>query len=360
VRDPKLWAPGSPSLYRVRLRSSVAGAGAGSYTLRTGIRARGSRRTGGSCSTARQVNFRGFGYHEDTREKGGAVDNEFREWLVGEAKAAGATLLRTHYPPHPRLHEIADREGVLLWSEIPFFSLRTEQVAKLSVRKRGAELMAHNVATNRNHPSVLVWSVGNELSAKPGPTQADYLRRAAEAARAIDPTRAIGYAVAGYPAAGCQEEYAPLDVVGINDYFGWYPGPSGSIFDRRRLSAYLDSVRACYPRTAVAVTEFGAEANREGPVEEKGTYAFQQEFVDYHLSVFATKPWLSGASYWTLNEFRVRPAWEGGNPRPQAPIHQKAVTRYEDRSRKPAWADISATTPPRGKLAPAGASRSAE
>jgi beta-glucuronidase len=207
---------------------------------------------------------------------------------------------------------------------------------------------------NRNHPSVFVWSVGNELSAKPGTSQGDYLRRAADAARAIDPTRPVGYAVAGYPGAGCQEEYASLDVIGINDYFGWYPGPSGSIFDRRRLSAYLDGVRACYPTKAVAVTEFGAEANREGPIEEKGTFAFQQDFINYHLNVFATKPWLSGASYWALNEFRVRPAWEGGNPRPQPPIHQKAVTRYEDRSRKPAWADIQRQYSATQQLAPAG------
>ena len=44
------------------------------------------------------------------------------------------------------------------------------------------------------------------------------------------------------------------------------------------------------------VTEFGAEANRDGPAEEKGTYAFQQDFVNYHLGVFATKPWLAARS----------------------------------------------------------------
>jgi beta-glucuronidase len=54
--------------------------------------------------------------------------------------------------------------------------------------------------------------------------------------------------------------------------------------------------------------------------------------------VFATKPWLNGALYWTLNEFRVRPDWEGGNPRPQSPVHQKALIGY-DRAPKPAFAD---------------------
>ena len=129
-------------------------------------------------------------------------------------------------------------------------------------------------------------------------------------------------------------------MIGINDYFGWYPGPSGLVFDRTKLPAYLDSVRACYPKQAVMVTEFGAEANRDGPVEEKGTWAFQQDFINFHLATYATKSWLSGAVYWALNEFKVRPGWEGGNPRPNPPLHQKGLLKYGDLSRKPAWSDL--------------------
>ena len=128
-------------------------------------------------------------------------------------------------------------------------------------------------------------------------------------------------------------------MLGLNDYFGWYPGPSGQIFDRTKLSGYLDAARACYPDKALMITEFGAEANRDGSVEDKGTYAFQRDFVNYHLGVFNTKPWLSGALYWALNEFRVRPQWDGGNPFSSPPIHQKALLTY-DGARKPAWADV--------------------
>ena len=145
--------------------------------------------------------------------------------------------------------------------------------------------------------------------------------------------------MAGYPAAGCQAAYGPLDVIGINEYFGWYPGPNGQIADRTTLPEYLDGVRACYPGKAVVISEFGAEANRSGPVEEKGTFEHQQDFVNFHHSVYATKPWLSGAVYWALQEFRVRPGWEGGNPRPMSPIHQKGVVDF-DGNRKPAFFDL--------------------
>ncbi|HEV2768552.1 MAG TPA: glycoside hydrolase family 2 TIM barrel-domain containing protein, partial [Solirubrobacteraceae bacterium] len=196
-----------------------------------------------------------------------------------------------------------------------------------------------NIRENVNHTSIVAWSVGNELSSRPGPEQGEYLRRAATSARRMDPTRPVGYAFAAYPSAGCQEEYAPLDIIGINDYFGWYPGPNGQIADRELLSQYLDQARACYPDKALAITEFGAEANRSGPVEERGTFEFQQDFINYHLGVFATKPWLSGATYWAMQEFRVRPNWEGGNPRPNPPIHEKGVLRF-DGTRKPAWSDL--------------------
>ena len=203
-----------------------------------------------------------------------------------------------------------------------------------------AKELEKNIIANQNHPSVLVWSIANELSARPGPTQANYIKNAVRQAKALDPSRPVGIAVAGYPAVGCQKAYAPLDVIGINDYFGWYPGPAGSSSTARSCPAYLDRVRACYPRQAVMVTEFGAEANRDGPVEEKGTWAFQQDFVNFHLATYASKGWLSGAVYWALNEFRVRPGWEGGNPRPNPPLHQKGLLRYGDFARKPAWEDL--------------------
>ena len=52
------------------------------------------------------------------------------------------------------------------------------------------------------------------------------------------------------------------------------------------VASYLDQVHACYPNKAIVVSEFGAEANRVGPVEEKGTYAFQQDFVNFHFGVY--------------------------------------------------------------------------
>jgi beta-glucuronidase len=339
IAHPRLWSPSRPYLYPVKITATSGGRTVGTYVLNSGVRSIKVSR-GRLYLNGKPLDFRGVGIHEDNRTQGFAVDNRFRERLVNEARALGATVLRTHYPLHPYIHELADRAGLLLWSEIPVYAVKTLYLRQESVRALAAKEMRRNVEANLNHPSVMLWSVGNELSSKPGPVQGDYIKRAAEIAKEIDPTRPVGIAFAGYPSAGCQTEYAPLDVLGVNEYYGWYPGPGGHLFDRNGLSGYLDQVHRCYPHHAIVVSEFGAEANREGPSEEKGTYAFQRDFVNFHLRVFASKPWLSGAIYWALNEFRVKPDWEGGNPRPNPPLHQKGLIDYDTWARKPAWEDV--------------------
>jgi hypothetical protein len=338
VAHPRLWSPATPNLYDASLRASSGGHVVQTYTLRTGIRS--IKVVGGHLFLNGQpMNFRGVALHEDSRQFGFAINNQIRDQQLAWVKELGATVIRSHYPLAPYTQERADELGIMQWSEIPVYSVKTQYLKQKLVRQLAARELASNIQTNGNHPSVIIWSIGNELSARPGPVQGAYIKAAVDTAHALDPTRPVGLAVAGYPSAGCQPEYGPLDVIGINDYFGWYPGPNGQIADRTLLSDYLDSVRQCYPNKAIVVSEFGAEANRDGPVEEKGTYAFQQDFVNYHLGVFATKPWLSGAIYFALQEFRVRPDWDGGNPRPQPPIHQKGLVSF-DGVRKPAFFDV--------------------
>ena len=338
IAKPRLWSPATPNLYSVSFRVASRGRKLVAYKLQSGIRS--IRIAGGRMELNYEpMSYRGVGLHEDDPKAGFAIDSARRAQIAAQVKEVGATVMRSHYPMHPELHELADRLGIMIWSEIPVYGLKTKNFKKPEVRRLAARELEQNVVANGNHPSVMMWSLGNELSSRPGPTQADYIKRATAQAHALDGTRPVGIAVAGYPAAGCRPQYAPLDVVGVGEYFGWYPGPNGQLADREILPEFLDQLRACYPGKAIVVDEFGAEANRSGPVEEKGTYEYQQDFVNYHLGVFASRPWLSGAIYWTIQEFRVRPNWDGGNPRPNPPIHEKGLLRF-DGTKKPAWFDV--------------------
>ena len=115
-------------------------------------------------------------------------------------------------------------------------------------------------------------------------------------------------------------------MIGINDYFGWYNGPRGTISDRNAADRLPQPAALPTIRTRrIVITEFGAEANRHGPVTEKGTFEFQSEFLEYHLGVFAPKPFVSGAMIWSLRDFRVKPGWAGGNPLPRPPVNEKGL-----------------------------------
>jgi beta-glucuronidase len=284
------------------------------------------------------VNLRGVALHEDLPGKGPALTSADRLALMSSVKDVGATIIRAHYPLHPAMQELADRTGMLIWSEVPVYRMSTRYLKSQAVRSAAVDTVRQDVLANENHPSVIVWSIGNELDAKLPSAIRTYIGQATAAVRALDRSRPVGMAFFGHPSLACRPGMEALDVIGVNDYFGWY---GGDVSSRDGLSPYLDQMRACHPRQAMLVTEFGAEANRDGLVTEKGTYAFQQDFARFHLGVFAAKPWLSGAIYWTLREFVITPTWTGGNPKPTPPLHQKGLITYAG-APKPAYFDVQA------------------
>ena len=340
VNGPRLWTPSTPFLYPVTFTAAAGSrrrlTTAARYTVHTGLRSV-TVRGGRLLLNGLPVNLRGLAIHEDLPGKGPAWNDQDRLQAIQQIKDAGATLVRSHYPLSPDFHELADRLGLLVWSEVPVYRMKTGYLSA-STRQAAVDEVRQNVLANENHPSVIVWSIGNELQDRVPARVRSYISAAARTAKGIDPSRPVGMAIEGHPLAVCRRGYGPLNILGINDYFGWYDDQVANIAD---LSPYLDQMRGCHPTKALMITEFGAEANRSGPETEKGTFEFQQAFMRYHLAVFGTKPWLSGAVWWTLREFLVRPGWDGGNPVPQPPMHQKAVLTY-DGVAKPAYYDLQA------------------
>ena len=341
ISGPRLWTPATPYLYPVTFTASASARGAlrsaARYEVHTGLRSVRVRADGRLLLNGLPVNLRGVAVHEDLPGKGPAWTDADRLQTIRQIKDSGSTLVRSHYPLSPRFHAMADRAGLLVWSEVPVYRMNTGYLYA-STRRAAVDEVRRNILDNENHPSVIVWSIGNELKDSVPPRVRQYIAAAARTAKGLDPTRPVGMAIEGHPLAACRVGYGPLQVLGLNDYFGWY---DGEVANREELSPYLDKMRACHPRKALLVTEFGAEANRSGAMTEKGTYEFQRDLLAYHLGVFATKPWLSGAVWFTLREFLVRPGWDGGNPLPQPPFHQKAVISY-DGVPKPAYYDLQA------------------
>jgi beta-glucuronidase len=336
VPHARLWAPRRPALVELVATARSNGRTIARYVVHTGLRRLALRGDGRMTMNGLALNLRGAAIHEQVPTRGAALTPADHARQIATLRDLGATITRAHYPLSEDFLERADRAGIAVWEEIPFYQLPESALRRRAIRKKGLDYLAAAIRRDEDHPSVIAWSIGNELPATPGRGQRAYIREAVALAHRLDPTRPVALGLAGYPTKNYLAGLAPLDALGINDYFGWYPGPFGQIVNRAALGQYLDRLHAKYPRKALFITEFGAEANRPGPADERGTYDFQKEFMRFHLATYAKRRWLNGAIVWVLQDFKVRPAWTGFNPLPDSPWLRKGLVD-QNGNEKPAY-----------------------
>ena len=295
----------------------------------------------------RRLNLRGASIHEDDLEEGGALSQGTRNLLVSRLKDLGATVTRSHYPLHPAFIEAFDRAGIMYWVQAPVYQIPNSLFARIHPAALRAALLT--VRNNLNHASIFTWSLANEPAESErelgliGPGLERYIADAARALRELDDTRLVGldrHSRVGEPVTS--PAYEHLDVLGVNEYFGWYNAVRADIVrgpsTLEDLGPFLDGVHAANPDLPLVVTEFGAEGSRPGPVEQRGSYEFQRKWVLDHLAVHASKPYVAGSIHWALRDFRVHPQWQGGAPADWAtpPWHNKSPIE-EHNGRKPLY-----------------------
>ena len=343
VPAPELWRPEDPKLYSARLTLRDRGAVQQVDRRRVGLRSVEVKR-GRLYLNNREIKLAGASIHEDMPGSGAALTAADMDRIVADLKELGANVTRSHYVLSERLLARLDRAGILVWNQAPIWQRdRKDNILREPLQRRRAwETVRRTVIAARSHPSVITHSVANELWSRPdnrpGVTRR-YLESAARDARSLDPTLPISVDINGRPYHPEQFTYHSFDMLGINQYFGWYSWVS----DFNLLPLFLQEMRDLYPRHALVMTEFGAEARPElagAPVDLKGSYAFQSFHLDRTLAVADAAP-ISGAIYWTLREFEIFPGWTGGagrRPPPYQPNtrHQKGLLTYEG-DKKPAW-----------------------
>ncbi|HEY1274657.1 MAG TPA: glycoside hydrolase family 2 TIM barrel-domain containing protein [Thermoleophilaceae bacterium] len=343
VPAPKLWSPGDPQLYSARLTLSDRGSVQQIDQRRVGLRSVTVKR-GMLYLNNRRIQLRGASIHEDMPGSGAALTSADMDRIVSDLKELGANVTRSHYLLNDRLLDRLDRAGIMVWNQAPIWQRdRHANILRYpKQRKRAWETVRRTVLAGRNHAAVITHSVANELWSRPDErpnVTKKYLIKAQEVARDTDPTLPISVDINGRPGHPEQFTYHKFDMLGLNQYFGWYSWVAN--FDD--LPLYIQEMRDLYPDLALVMTEFGAEALPElanAPITRKGSYAFQSYHLARTLDVVDQAP-ISGAIYWTLREFEIYPGWTGGAGRrpPQYrpnTRHHKGLLTY-DGEKKPAW-----------------------
>ena len=239
VPKPALWAPGSPNLYDLTLEATRGGETVDRYSLPIGIR-EVAVTTDAILLNGKPVYLKGFGRHEDFPVAGrGFLDSvavkdcALMEWV-------GANSFRTtHYPYGETTMDLADRLGFLVIDETPavgLFFLEEGLSRRLELCKSFTREL---IARDKNHPSVIAWSLANEPHSKRAGSR-EFFRELFAEARSLDPTRPA--TMASYIGAG-EPAYEFSDFVCLNRYSGWYSF-SGQIDEGcAELSRELDEIR---------------------------------------------------------------------------------------------------------------------
>lgn len=343
VRVPRaaLWSPGSPSLYDLELRVDGAPAWRGRVGLRE-ITRNGSRiRLNG-----KPLLLRGASLHEDVPGRGDALRPIDMDRLVGNLRTLRANATRAQHPLSPALMERLDAAGILLWmgvGPVDAPGAWTSRTPAL-VRQSRARVRA-SLEQLQTHPSLLAWNLANEVAGQGHPAgQAPYIDAVARELKRRDPSRLVALDIWGsHPPRHAGPMYEHIDAIGWTNYLGWYDdtyatGPQLAARIREQLAA----LRGVFPRKAIAVTEFGAEGNRQNPRDWHGGLAFQADLLRTHIRTYASIPWLSGMLAWNLRDFAVAPSFAGGSIVEKVPgiqlvpgLNQKGLHRYGGRP-KPA------------------------
>lgn len=342
VPAPELWAPDRPQLYDARVSLAYRGRVVQLERRRIGFRSV-TVEDGALLLNNRPINLRGASIHEDAPGRGAALSGYDMDTIVRELKELGANVTRSHYVLSEGLLRRFDRAGIMVYNQAPVW--QRDHGANLLRRRidrvRAIAQVKRTVIAARSHPSVIVHSVGNELTFTPDrrPAGRLFMTGAAKAARDLDPMLPIAIDIKTRPVLPRQRTYEQFDLIGINQYFGWYPW----VEDFAQLEPFLRQMRLNYPEQALVMTEFGAEGRPDmagSPATVKGSYGFQAAHVARTIDLVDRLPFLSGAIHWTLREFEIFPDWRGGAVNGEGPNdnirHHKGVLTYTGQ-RKPAW-----------------------
>ena len=288
--SPGLWSPDEPKLYEVTVSCMED-----FISDRVGFREI-KVSNGEILLNGKPIFLRGISCHEESVENGKALTDSERMENILLAKELGCNFMRiAHYPHNERMAKLADEMGILLWEEIPvYWAIRFEREKTYEdARNQMRELLKRDW----NRASVIIWSVGNENADTD--ERLKFMSGLAECAHEEGGNRLVSAAclVDSEKNVIADRLIEHLDVIGINEYCGWYTP------DFEKLPQLMANSR---PDKPVIITEFGADAleGHHGTATDKGTEECQAYVYERQIAVLREIDYIKGMTPWILYDFR--------------------------------------------------------
>jgi len=287
------WSPDTPKLYKVQIH-----AGQDRIEDLIGFRTIETRGTQ-ILLNGRPIFLRGISVHGEAPYRTGRANTDRdAETLLGWAKELRVNFVRlAHYPHDESMLRAADRMGVLVWSESPvYWAIQWENPKVLA---KAMQQLDEEIDTLRNHAAIILWSMANETPNDDLRTH--FIESLAGRARELDPTRLITAALLvrsdGHTKIVDDPLGKALDVIGANEYVGWY--------EQTPEDADITEWRIDYNKPLI-MSEFGggAKAGLHGNSNDRWTEEYQTSIYRHQLQMLNRIPQLRGMSPWILVDFR--------------------------------------------------------
>ena len=290
VPSPKLWSPESPNLYKLVTTVECDGKIVDQKETEFGIRTIAFDPQQGFLLNGKPYLIKGTCNHQDFAGIGTAVPDAIEYYRVKKLKEMGCNAWRTaHNPPNPELLEACDRLGMLVMDENRRMDTNAETLDDLR----------EMILRDRNHPSVFIWSLGNEEPLAGASSGARIAGEMQDFAHKLDPTRLC--TVAMYGGVGSNEGISTvIDVQGINYH-----------------TTKIDGYHAKHPNQPIIGTETASTVTTRGIYADDKERGYMSAYGDGHPS-WGAKPWdwwpfyatnsfASGGFVWTGFDYRGEP-----------------------------------------------------
>lgn len=293
VNHLERWSPETPKLYKVRISS-----GQDAIDDLIGFRTVETRGTE-ILLNGKPIFLRGISIHAEAPYRTGRANTDKdAETLLGWAKELGCSFVRlAHYPHDESMLRAADRMGLLVWSENPvYWALQFDNPKVLA---KAEQQLDEEIGTSRNHAAIILWSMANETPSTEARTR--FIETLASRTRALDSSRLITAALLvrseGDTKIVDDALGRALDVIGVNEYIGWY--------EKNPEAADRTQWRIDYQKPLI-VSEFGgdAKAGLHGGDKDRWTEEYQADIYRHQLGMLNRIAQLRGMSPWILMDFR--------------------------------------------------------
>lgn len=289
LKDPELWSIETPQMYRLISTVVQDGKAGDHYETPFGIRSIRFDADKGFFLNGKPVKIKGTCNHQDHAGVGSALPDRLQYYRIAKLKEMGSNGYRTsHNPPTPELLDACDRLGMVVLDETRMFSSCPEGLSELS----------RLIRRDRNHPSVVFWSTGNEEPEQGSPRGARMCATMKRLERRLDPTRPITQAMNGGWGEGIS---AVLDIQGFN----------------YKHAPQIDGFHQKFPGKPCVGTEVGSTVSTRGIYfNDKNAGVVSAYDVNYPPWATTAEEWwglydardyLSGGFVWTGFDYRGEP-----------------------------------------------------